>query len=71
MIEEGMRVSERIRSIVDSQPFQLENKSFPITISLGVSTTVGDDAMTPADLIRQADDKLYEAKRAGRNRVVA
>jgi two-component system cell cycle response regulator len=70
-IDEGIRVSERIRSIVESQPFHFENKSFQITISLGVSTTVGDESMTPADLIRQADDKLYEAKRTGRNRVVA
>jgi two-component system cell cycle response regulator len=71
MIEEGIRVGERIRAIAESPDFQFENKSFRITISLGVACTVGDESMTPADLIRHADDKLYEAKRAGRNRVMA
>jgi diguanylate cyclase (GGDEF)-like protein len=42
-----------------------------VTISAGVAATSGDAALTPHDLIRQADEKLYEAKNAGRNRVVA
>ena len=42
-----------------------------MTISVGVAATTGDEALTPHELIRQADEKLYEAKNAGRNRVMS
>ena len=37
--------------------------------ALGIATTSGDETMTPAALLRQADEKLYQAKGEGRNRV--
>jgi diguanylate cyclase (GGDEF)-like protein len=70
-LEAGATVGERIRQIVENHSFQFEGRSFRITISLGVATTSGDEAMTPADLLRQADMNLHSAKRGGRNRVVA
>ena len=30
---------------------------------------MGDESLTPGELIRQTDEKLYNAKRSGRNRV--
>jgi diguanylate cyclase (GGDEF)-like protein len=69
--EGGIAAAERIRVLVESQRFQYENKVYPVTVSLGVATTAGDESMTPHELIRLADEKLYEAKNAGRNRVVA
>lgn len=41
-----------------------------ITISVGVAA-MPDHAETDEDLIRRADAAMYEAKRAGRDRVVA
>jgi diguanylate cyclase (GGDEF)-like protein len=70
-LEEAIKVSERIRSIVENHTFQFEGKSFQVTISLGVANTTGEDSLTPGELIRQSDEKLYQAKRGGRNRVVA
>jgi diguanylate cyclase (GGDEF)-like protein len=67
----AIAVGERIRAMVETNPFLYENKSYRVTISLGVATTNGEAALTPAELIRQADDRLYQAKREGRNRVVA
>jgi len=67
----GLLVAERVRVLVEKHPFQYENKATPVTISLGVAATAGDEALTPADLIRVADEKLYAAKAAGRNRVVS
>jgi diguanylate cyclase (GGDEF)-like protein len=70
-LDAAIVVGERVRSMVESTSLQFDRKSFAVTISLGVACTLGDAALTPIDLIRQADEKLYEAKRRGRNRVVA
>jgi two-component system cell cycle response regulator len=70
-LENGSLVAERVRQLVERHPFQYEGKSYPVTVSVGVSATDGGQPLTPHDLIRQADEKLYLAKNAGRNRVVA
>ncbi|HEV3116562.1 MAG TPA: GGDEF domain-containing protein [Gemmataceae bacterium] len=67
----AVHVAERLRGIVEKQPFRFEGKSFTITISLGVASTNGENAPTPIELLRQADNNLHQAKRSGRNRVVA
>jgi diguanylate cyclase (GGDEF)-like protein len=69
--EGSICLCERLRKVIESQPFRYEEKTYNLTISLGVSTTSGDETMTPSELIRLADEKLYQAKREGRNRVVA
>ncbi len=69
--ENGIFVAERLRGLVEHHLFQYEGKAYPVTVSLGVAATNGDEALTPLDLIRQADEKLYNAKNSGRNRVVA
>jgi diguanylate cyclase (GGDEF)-like protein len=56
---------------VEKHPFRFEDKPFSLTVSLGIAVTEGDATLTAAGLLRQADDKLYQAKRAGRNRVVS
>ena len=70
-LEGGINVSERIRAMVQNHDFVFENKTFHITISLGVASTKGGEPLTPVELIRRADEKLYQAKHAGRNRTVA
>jgi len=66
----GLIVAERLRTLVEKHHFQYEGKSFPVTISVGMATTNGDETLTPSELLRQADEKLYQAKHQGRNRVV-
>lgn len=68
--EGAVTFAERIRKVVESQPFHYEDKTFQVTISVGVTCTIGEDTLTPRDLIRMADEKLYQAKSEGRNRVV-
>jgi two-component system cell cycle response regulator len=70
-LEGGVNAAERIRSLVESHRFQYEGRTYPVTISLGVAHTTGDESLTPHELIRLADEKLYQAKNSGRNRVVA
>jgi two-component system, cell cycle response regulator len=69
--ENGTLVAERLRQVIERHLFQYEGKAFPVTISLGVAATTGDQTLTPHDLIRLADEKLYQAKNGGRNRVAS
>jgi two-component system cell cycle response regulator len=66
----AMIVAERLRGLVEKHVFQYEGKCMTVSVSVGVATTGGDEALTPNELIRQADDLLYQAKEQGRNRVV-
>ena len=61
--------AEQIRKIVGDQPFEYEGDTFPVTVSVGVTTVEGEDIDVSA-FIKQADDFLYRAKREGRNRVI-
>lgn len=60
--------SEKLRALVADHEFVFENRVIPVTISMGFARMPkgGDD---PQGFIQIADDKLYEAKRSGRNKV--
>ena len=66
----AIELCERLRLLIAEEPFRYEGKPFQVTISLGVATTNGETNLTPRELIAQADERLYEAKHQGRNRVV-
>jgi diguanylate cyclase (GGDEF)-like protein len=65
----AVEFAERIRRLVEAEPFQFEGDTIQVTISLGVATTWGEN-VSPTAFIKQADENLYAAKNAGRNRVV-
>ncbi len=67
--DEAATFGERIRESVASEPFAIETFTIPVTVSVGIATTTGDTDTTVTDLLAQADEKLYEAKNAGRNTV--
>jgi diguanylate cyclase (GGDEF)-like protein len=69
-LEIGMNVGERIRSQVEHHVFQYEGNTYSVTVSLGVTAASGDEFFTSEEFLQRADENLYEAKRAGRNRVV-
>ncbi|PID38455.1 MAG: GGDEF domain-containing protein [Deltaproteobacteria bacterium] len=68
--DNSRRFAEKIRRIVERTTFRFEDTKIPITISIGVATA-GPDTGGPTEFIRESDEKLYEAKRRGRNCVVA
>jgi two-component system, cell cycle response regulator len=57
---------------VEDKPFYVRSidRELSITASLGIASGSGAFG-TPDELLRQADRALYEAKHAGRNRVVS
>jgi two-component system, cell cycle response regulator len=61
--------AERLRRVVESTRFEAEGYHIPVTISLGVATLGPTNFLDEADMIREADQNLYVAKRGGRNRV--
>lgn len=62
------QLAEKVRKLVEKHEFIFDGERIPVTISAGVATVQkkGED---PTELVRRADEKLYEAKSAGRNRV--
>jgi diguanylate cyclase (GGDEF)-like protein len=63
--DEALSVAERLRSRIESVPWPLRE----VTASFGVATTV-PEITAAAALVEAADQALYQAKLAGRNRVV-
>jgi diguanylate cyclase (GGDEF)-like protein len=62
-------VAERLRSEVAANSLVVASRSIPATVSIGVATSVA--AMNDVShLMKAADQALYDAKRAGRNRVI-
>ena len=61
-------LAEELRAHVASQPLGLDGLAQAITVSIGVAVRDATDGDADA-LIRRADHSLYEAKRAGRNRI--
>ena len=69
-LADALQVAERIRTLVEKHSFRFDDKVFHLTISLGVAECPLDGTATPRELTRRADENLYAAKRAGRNKVV-
>jgi len=67
--KQALEVAERIRIAVEKHVFHFEEQTFNLTISIGIAECDSDGTASAMDLIRRADEKLYEAKHAGRNRV--
>jgi diguanylate cyclase (GGDEF)-like protein len=68
-LEESSMISERIRRLVESTPFEVGQAQINLTVSLGISNFPSHHARTKEELVRMADLALYDAKRGGRNRV--
>lgn len=68
-IDQAMLIAERLRQLVEVHPIRAYDELVTQTISIGVAGCP-DHAQQLDLLIDRADQALYAAKRAGRNRVV-
>jgi len=66
--EEGLKLAENIRAGVERMNLNVRRQEIPMTISIGVAS-VPVDTLDSEELMRVADKRLYNAKRAGRNKV--
>jgi diguanylate cyclase (GGDEF)-like protein len=68
--EEALRVASRIRERIANKTLVYGREEIPFTVSIGVAERDPGEANIDL-LIKRADDAMYAAKRAGRNRVFA
>ncbi len=66
----GFQVAERLRKEVAGSPIILEGDIIIVTVSFGVTAAESSSGIDIEQLLKQADDALYQAKNAGRNCVV-
>lgn len=64
------RLAERLRATVAALPVVHSGRAIPVTISLGCAGQAEPECIDDTALMRVADERLYAAKHAGRNRVV-
>jgi diguanylate cyclase (GGDEF)-like protein len=62
-------IAERLRSVISADPVETFAGAIPMTMSFGLAVLAGDETTTWDELVRAADQALYEAKRKGRNRL--
>jgi len=65
----ALMVAERICATVAKIPIVLREQDSPIRISVSIGVVVGDNKVSLDRLIGLADQAMYRAKAAGRNRV--
>jgi len=61
-------IAERLREMIAARCFVHGDESLKVTLTIGISSVLSGD--TAADVIKRADNALYEGKRQGRNQVV-
>jgi diguanylate cyclase (GGDEF)-like protein len=67
-LEGALSFAEKVRGRIAERPVPHEGHDIRVTVSVGVAALEASDA-APDRLLARADERLYEAKRAGRDRV--
>jgi len=62
---------ERIRRVLAVKPIHLPNRSKPVSLTVSVGVALWpDDGQSAAEILQCADQRLYQAKAQGRDRVI-
>lgn len=64
------KASEKIRENVQNASFNFENKTIPITVSIGIAIKTPELDINYEKFIAMADQALYKAKESGRNKSI-
>ena len=63
-----LRLSERVRLAIETEPIKTDVGSVSVTVSLGLAVSSEAAHLDPKILLSTADEALYRAKAEGRNR---
>ena len=69
-VEEAELAAERLRKSVKQTAISFEGQLIPVTVSIGCAGLGCLETPSPDELLKTADERLYQAKEQGRNRVV-
>ena len=64
-----VEIANRIKNSIESKIFHAEDHSLKLTVSIGINLHP-EHYKNISDALKEADARLYEAKRSGRNRIV-
>ncbi|KAA1188827.1 GGDEF domain-containing protein [Pseudohalioglobus sediminis] len=69
--DSALRTANRLKDMVEDEkiPHESSGAADVITVSQGLVTVQPEGELLPAELISRADQALYKAKKAGRNRI--
>lgn len=67
-LQAASALADRLRKRVARIPVRTDELEIPITVSIGITSLSGRDIL-PDHALQRADEALYRAKNAGRNRV--
>ena len=67
-LDQAAELAEALRQTIEALPLSFDKGILNVTASFGVAQ-LGQPARNATELIRLADDALYQSKRGGRNRV--
>jgi diguanylate cyclase (GGDEF)-like protein len=70
-LEGATRIAERIRARAQEYTHQDKDVAMRVTISIGLASNRAHSPQRPEELLSFADRALYQAKKAGRNKVIS
>ncbi len=68
-LEQSFVIAERIRQLVENTPFEVGRAQVNLTLSMGISNFPSHRVKSREELVKMADQALYDAKRGGRNKI--
>ncbi|GAC08801.1 GGDEF domain-containing protein [Paraglaciecola chathamensis] len=68
--EQARSMAQKIEQAIQDHKFVHEGTVIPVTVSIGIATTMPKPKQKSSTLIDQADQALYQAKAQGRNRSI-
>lgn len=70
-LQGGALLADKVRETIAETVFRCDGTELHVTASFGVAEMPGEQGADLGALVSRADQKLYEAKRAGKNRVAS